>query len=684
MRLARLAFATLLISPLLAAAYTAPLGGSHAPPVPPPPGPPPGDTTGGTGGGARPGPSAPGPSGPSNPGPSGPSAPKGPDAPGGPESIRAASVDISDWVWWWNYNKAPYLQLKSHVLGGEILTGSDEFFIGSGQESAMGSRLPSDEAIGMRIGPALQGAIESGSSRMQSDALIAIAKLHPTFVPQGKSMAELIRSKLGAGNQKTAESAIVALGLMGDARNISILAEIAADSEAGRKYLNVSKVPGRTRPLAALALGVMGPLLENQDARRMIVARLSYLLGESEDYRREFNVACITAIGMNPLPASGRILDPRSKTRFSASSNLETEVQFLLAILTDRKRDEGTRAHIPKALASLLEHSSNALRDHVKTQMLDELKGLKRSDRLVRYGLIQGLGRLGDSDAQKVDKRLRSALHSRVQHGDNSERGLALVSIALVSSRRGLGEEPFASLDAERKYLLKYLANGKSRLRTWTALALGLQEYHATQDKQAPSAATFDALLSTYKATRSKTDAGAWSIALGLVGNPEAIDELLERLDEAGDEEAQGFAAVGLGLIGPAGQVEALEKVRQESAKRHVVLHETSVALAMLGQKNVVDKVLKTLNEAKSAEVKTGQLVVLGDVGDDRAVDSMVRILGDKEELDITRSFSATSLGILCESEPLPWTAAFTTHLNYFAMTETLITGKGTGILNLR
>lgn len=59
-------------------------------------------------------------------------------------------------------------------------------------------------------------------------------------------------------------------------------------------------------------------------------------------------------------------------------------------------------------------------------------------------------------------------------------------------------------------------------------------------------------------------------------------------------------------------------------------------------------------------------------------------VLEDPRQLDEPRALAATSLGIVCELGSLPWTADFANHVNYFAMTETLLTGKQTGLSNLR
>ena len=124
----------------------------------------------------------------------------------------------------------------------------------------------------------------------------------------------------------------------------------------------------------------------------------------------------------------------------------ETQVRFLLEVLKDGKRHEYVRAHVPKALALLVRDASKPLRDEVKEALLVELESLKRRDRQVHYGIVGALGLVADADLDDLDARVRDALHASVRDGDNSQRGLALIAIALASSRGGESEEPFAAL----------------------------------------------------------------------------------------------------------------------------------------------------------------------------------------------------------------------------------------------
>ncbi len=672
-------------------------GGGGGPPPPPPPS---GGGGGGSGGGSS-GPSSPGPIGPRAPSsPSGPQAPssprpRGPAAPApsgaapipasAPSSPKGSSLpDISDWTWWWSYNRDPYLDLKLKVLDLGSLTGDDEFNLGQGQSVTRTSLLPDDKMKLELIGPALQAAIETGSWRMKSDGMLAIAKLHPLFEPEGKSMLDLLTANLSAANQKHSESAVVALGVMGDLAAMEVLLDIASDTEAGRKWVNRSSVPERTRPLAALSLGVLGRQLESEFHKLHLVRGLQAILQQPRGAAVDLHVACATAIGMTKLAERGDVAELDSGGGGTPLMNRASQVRYLISILLDEERHQYIRAHIPRAIALLVEDASLELEDRTKASLLREFERRGRSERLVSYGIVEALGMLGDADAEGVDADLREALHESVRSSNNEQRGISLVALALASSRPGESEAPLAALAGERKYLLGQLARGKSRARPWAALSLGLQQHHAMSVGEPLSKEVVSALLSSYEKTRAPRDAGAWSIALGLCRDPRAEEALTERLTTTGDDDLRGYAAVGLGLLPSFGSGELLDSVVEESRYRPIPLRKASIALVLLGRKGTVELLLKIIGEEKTASVKTSCIAALGLVGDRRAVGPLVELLEDTEQLDRTRSFACIALGVTCEEDRLPWTAGLANHVNYFAMTETLMGNSGTGILNLR
>ena len=593
-------------------------------------------------------------------------------------------ADISSWHWWWLYNRDPYLNLKERVLSGGPATGSDDFFLGHNTRVVRSGNAPSEMTRNTVVGPALQRAVEEESSdRLLCDSMIALAKLHPGYVPVGDAtMQEMFTKHLDHPNQKVVESAVLALGMMGDPTCASILCDIAADTAAGRQLVGRDKVPGRTRPLAALSVGLIGKNCDREDVRRYVVFRLATILKGDRQASPDLFVGCVTSIGLTPLAPKRGVIE--AGVSLLPASSLEGQVTFLAEMLKDRDRDRFVRAHIPKALGMLVRGSDGTAKEIAADALLSVLQSRKKDRRLVRHGAAEGLGLIGDSDADQLDVAIRKALRDSVRDGDAFQRQLTVISIALASSRPGAGAGlELEGLADERSYLLKQLAQGQSRLRPWVALALGLQAHHCREAGEAIPADLINALRSSMSKVRSPEDVGAWCIALGLCGDLESAPDLHHRLGKLNDDLALGRVAVALGLLGDVEAINPLEEIVADSTFRPDLLRESAIGLALLGDKRVIDNLIEVLATHDSMAIKSAAVTALGFVADRRAIDPLAKLLDDKEQKEVTRSYSAIAIGVVCEQDRLPWPAHYMNHFNYEAATETLISSGGTGILNL-
>ncbi len=278
----------------------------------------PGDTVppGGGGGGGGGGPSSPGPSGPSAPGPSGPSSPgpAGPAAPGaGPAGPKAPSTaggssgpDLTLWSFWWGFNKDPYLNLKSHIHSGSTLTGSDDFFLGHGQQTQSKDSLrPSEEAIRNKIVPALIHALETENNNdIVTGAMIALAKIGDAASEDGTSQFQtVIAPFLRDSNQEIAETAAVALGILGNPISVPDLKHLLLDTPSERMRLVGSEagVDYRTRAFAAFGMGQIGYYTTDPAVRQDIVEAFWQICESPRMATRDIKVAAVIAMGLVPL-----------------------------------------------------------------------------------------------------------------------------------------------------------------------------------------------------------------------------------------------------------------------------------------------------------------------------------------------------------------------------------------------
>lgn len=633
----------------------------------------------------------PGRRGPATPGPKGPTAPG--NSSGGPSTGLSSGPEATDWSWWWTFNEDPYIDLRRRVQAGSSLTGFEDFYIGQGMRPQAASLSPGGALIQERVGPALAAAFDGdGSARLRAAALVALAKLHPGFEPAEGTPVSRALLGLQDSDRDVVRAAILALALVADTEAVLVLGELLEGGDAAARRLGRSSVPEVFRVQAALGAGLAAFRSENEELRRYLVHRLGRVLSEERFAAPDMHIACVTAIGLAPLrelPAPeedhepdyeigrGERVPPPSASRFG-------QVQLLTSILEDDKASEFVRAHVPKALALLVREAREPLRRHVARTLLARLE-YRKERRLVRYGLVEALGVVGDADADELDLALRAALRKVVKDGDVLERHLALLSLAFVSSRpgRGLGE-PLEGLRAEQVWLMKQFVQAKDRTRPWAALALGLQGYHARAAGGTLFDSTGKGLRWTFERTRAASSAAAFALALGLRRDTQAIPLLLARLDEVKDDSERGRVAIGLGLVGAREAIEPLSEVVRESDYRPQLLHDAAVALALLGHSPVTDDLLETLVEAKSSAVRAAAVSAIGFVGDVRAVEPLIAILEGGEGTDALRTNAAEALGIVCEAETLPWSASFTNRMNYTARTETLLSANRTGFLDQR
>ena len=41
-------------------------------------------------------------------------------------------LDLTLWNWWWEFNREPLLELKSHLYNQDVRSGQDGFYLGGG------------------------------------------------------------------------------------------------------------------------------------------------------------------------------------------------------------------------------------------------------------------------------------------------------------------------------------------------------------------------------------------------------------------------------------------------------------------------------------------------------------------------------------------------------------------------
>ncbi|MEM7308865.1 MAG: hypothetical protein AAF682_19440 [Planctomycetota bacterium] len=662
----------------------------------------PGDTVppGGGGGGGGGGPATPGPSGPGTPGPSGPSTPGpvGPGTPGGgPGTPSAPSTgggqgggpDLTAWTFWWEFNKEPYLNLKSKIHAGGVTTGSDGWFLGQGQKKqAKDSLRPSEEQIRQKVVPALLRAMETETNNdIVTGCLIALAKIGDEKDEAGNSkFEEAIKPHLKSNVQEIAETAAVSLGILANDASVGTLVNLLRDNAAGRELVGGGEVSLRTRAFSAYGLSLIGARTANEDKRREIVENLVDMLVNDQSSTRDVKVACLVSLGLVPLdqihPGEGG-----TEGESAAAHECRTgQLDFLLGYMQDEDNHYLVRAHAPAALARLIEglpaEEHGAYKKEIAEDLLKRIEKRSKEPREVVMSCVLALGQIGDRDSDKLDGEIRDALiASTKDQSDQQARNFSLVALAQVGGRLGESEAP--KKDDVSKHLMQTLARGKNSLQPWAGMSIGVFGRMLTDAGQpAPTDAT-SALRIALEDEKSADKVGAYAIGAGIVGDLDSTETLLAKLDRIKEDEARGYLTVALGLMNAREAIEPIQKIISESKYRPDLLKQAAIALGLLGDKELVPELIDMLENAKGLATQAALASALGSIGDSRSIDPLVTMLESKDLTDSARGFAAVALGIVADKEPLPWNSKIAIDLNYRASTPTLNDQNGTGILNI-
>jgi HEAT repeat protein len=86
--------------------------------------------------------------------------------------------------------------------------------------------------------------------------------------------------------------------------------------------------------------------------------------------------------------------------------------------------------------------------------------------------------------------------------------------------------------------------------------------------------------------------------------------------------------------------------------------------------------------DASSLSSQAAIASALGFIGDSRSIDPLLEMFEDRDLTDRARAFAAVALGIVGDRDLLAWSSKFSVDINYFVLSETLVSG-GNGVLEI-
>ncbi len=414
--------------------------------------------------------------------------------------------------------------------------------------------------------------------------------------------------------------------------------------------------------------------------RQEIARTLIEILSRPDTSTRDIKVAAVISLGLVPIDVD-KSESPDAKSDNSASR--QTQLKYLKRFFQDTNQHYIVRSHVPTAMARLMSGAPADIREDIAKLLVEQLgKFAKEKHQEVHQSCVLALGQMGDSGSDKVNESIRESLTKFVEEGDIQSRNFAMIALGQVGGR-GKGEDFEKSRGETRTMLLKTLKDGKSHLKPWAGIAIGVMERGLLDDAQTQSSAAKETLREVFKDAKSPNEVGAYAIGLGVAKDMEAKSLVLAKMKDTSDIFAKGHLCVSLGLIGSREALPDIQTVVRESKFKPDLLKQAAIGLGLLGDKDLVPELITMLGEAKSLASQASLASALGFIGDSRSIDPLVAMLRKPDITATARGFAAVALGIVADKELLPWNSKISTNINYRANTTTLTGENGTGILDI-
>lgn len=598
--------------------------------------------------------------------PTAPELPTPPPPPGGSKvsthTSQAIGADLSTWVFWWEINKDRFLNLKSKVRNGAVITDKAGPLAGLGSGAKAANTLaPTRLQIQNLIVPSLLELVQQEDNQdIATASMIALAKIGI----RPSDCREIFARHLDASIQEVKETAVLSYGIMKDEGAIPILESLLLNSNDGQKLVGSTEVGRRTRAFAAYSLALIGQNSNHAEIKNKIADLLYTTLMTDNSASKDIRVACVIGLGSLDLP------NP-------------TEVVLNLSFVLEQNRmDQLVLAHIPNAMAKLLKNlpPGNVTRNDVIDQILALLKN-RKSSTPVKQSSVQALGMLAlPHDARNQDI-FETLVYIQRKGRDQQLKHFTAISMAYL----GVADPNMRQQATD--FLVTKMKKSSTPYEPWCGLSLGVMAFMLRENGNALHPLAMEATLEKFLKEKSPEPKGAYAIGLGLMNHEIAKPHLRLSIDESSVSQFRGYASVSLGLLNAKEHVSFLKEIVAESKRDPEMLRQASIGLGLMQDRDAVSSLLVYLVPENGRKPRLSVLSAvasaLGFIGDKSSVTPLVDTMNNKTVSNLGRAFAAVSLGMVSDKDDLPWNALFGGDLNYRAAVTTL-SDQQSGILDIR
>ncbi|MCP5069547.1 MAG: HEAT repeat domain-containing protein [bacterium] len=640
--------------------------GDPSPPPPPPPSP-------------RPGPDVtpPTPVPPSTGGRVGPiTPPTVPNSNGGqPQNgqrsgPRAASLDYTNWRFWWGYNQDAILGLKDAIYrtGG---TGSTIHGLGDASPDARSDATHMVRAeIEKRVLPTLLWVIDPKNkvhADIESAAYLALAKT-ARMPSQIAVISKALDPKAGHRDLVT-ESAALALGLLARTHKDEQFTGVELDRVRDILFHAIKEGDHkiRTRGFALLALGLLGDqptgsATTDQATKANATTQALFEILATDETETELAVPTLVAIGLQDV------------------ASLTTPQREHLRMLVLSRGSRGASSELTRAYAAQALGRIGTAKDVGVLQTV--LAGRSYAKPAQRSAAI-GVGTLARLLSSQERAAVVSNLLGRMRRfRDVSTRNFLTISIAYhLQADHDSDATQVLSETKAGSWLVSEARSGSHANRPYAALALGLVARAVGDMSNSEGWGTLrdDALQAIREGLTAKdlphSARGAFATALGIAKDERSIPRLGELVDdERQDPSLRGYAAAAIGMMGHAPK-RIRVRIREALAERRTeeMRVQCATALGLLHDTKAVPELIASIRTARNQSTKGQLLVALARIGDERAVQPLVDLVrAGRSEQNLTRALACASLGIVGDLESVPVLSRLSKDVNYRAGTNVM------------
>jgi HEAT repeat protein len=523
---------------------------------------------------------------------------------------------------------------------------------------------------------------------VRTSSAIALARIGN---PEGEHILEALQALVRERDPDLREATTLALGIDGDPRMIPVLAAILAGGKDALEVIGY-KPNDRQRAYAAYGLALVAQRAANDDIRRVALRPvLAHFLNTKE--RSDLRVALASALGMMRIE-----FDPKGAATESVRSKGKPTLPRYRGELIERlqkayedERDALVRGHLPIVLGRLLKDAPDVVRDPGIRDMMAAL-GEDPKPR-ERYGLVTALGIAGDAWGRPVDQELRHVLYvEAAEERESHARHLALMALSEVVTNSGPSLPPASVQKEFEDFLLTRFEEARSTDRPWLAMAAGsfgarlrmpIEGRKGARSKGRVSGLLVEKLRATVRADGSPDELSAAVLALGLIEDQAAAEDVEHLLDTTGIKDVRGYAALSLGLMGRTRTYDKLAILIDDLRYEPISLEHAAMGLALLDRTRGSALLRDRLAHARSGITAAPLAAAIGRVSDGASVLALARLAHEETQTLSTREFACIALGLISDRDDLTWRSHLASDVNYAAWTPTLFDTAGKGVLNL-